>query len=55
MLKKFARKLITLRYIKKWNDKLGVVSCKLRVVSCYFKKINLRVASYFLQVAVLKE
>ena len=31
-----------------WNDKL-------RVVSCYFKKINLRVASYFLRVAVLKE
>ena len=31
-----------------WNDKL-------QVVSCYFKKINLQVASYFLRVAILKE
>ena len=30
-------------------------SYELRVVSCYFKKINSQVASYFLQVVVLKE
>ena len=28
---------------------------ELRFVSCYFKKIDLGVASYFLRVAVLKE
>ena len=39
---------------KSWNDKLRVVSCDLRVVSCYFKKIALGAASYFLWVAVLK-
>ena len=31
-----------------WNDKL-------RVVNCYFKKVNLRVSNYFPRVAVLKE
>ena len=41
--------------LNKWNDNLRVASCELQVVSCYFKKINLRVASYFLRVAVLKE
>ena len=30
-------------------------SSELRVASCYFKKINLLVASYFLRVAVLIE
>ena len=33
---------------KVWNDKL-------QVASCYFKKISLQVASYVLQVAILKE
>ena len=37
------------------NDKLEVVSCKLRVVSCYFKEINLRAASYFLRVTDFKD
>ena len=32
-----------------------VTSYKLWAVSCYFKKITLRVASYFLGDAVLKE
>ena len=32
-----------------------MISYKVRVVSCYFKKINLQVASYFLRVAILKE
>ena len=30
-------------------------AAKMEVVSCYFKKTNLRVVSYFLWVAVLKE
>ena len=32
-----------------------MISSELRVVSCYFKKINLVVASYFLGAAVLIE
>ena len=32
-----------------------MISYELRVVSCYFKKINLRVVSYFLRVTILKE
>ena len=35
--------------------KSEMISYKVRVVSCYFKKINLQVASYFLRVAILKE
>ena len=38
-----------------WNDKLRVANCDLRVVSCYFKKTNLRVATYFSRVAVLRK
>ena len=34
----------------KWFDNLRVASCELRVASYDFKKINLRVASSFLQV-----
>lgn len=37
------------------NDKLEVVSCELRAVSCYFKEINLRAASYFLRVTDFKD
>ena len=32
----------------KWQ----VTSCELRAVSCFFKKVNLRIARYFLHVAV---
>ena len=35
--------------------KSEMIGYKVRVVSCYFKKINLQVASYFLRVAILKE
>ena len=48
-------KLFLTTELVKWLVK----SCELwvvnMVVSCYFKKINLRLASYFLRVAVLKE
>ena len=32
-----------------------MVNYELGAASCYFKEINLRVVSYFLRVAVLKE
>ena len=35
-------------------DRPEMISNELRVVSCYFKIINVRVVSCFLQVAVLK-
>ena len=38
-----------------WNDELRVAIYELRIMSSYFKKINLRVASYFLRPVVLKE
>ena len=46
--KKFNKKL---GLFEKWFYNLRVASCELWVVSCDFKKINLRVASSYLRVA----